>query len=260
MLCVLTSQVPAKPLEKKFSVTSCIIGIWATNGILSAGAGSSFFHALCGITADDAMLVIVHHRTTGFRCLQRVLPACWEKSRKAGCEPKMWLRWNVSGERWNRQIDQECFGFHQSQVISLRTYNWTRKGNKHMRQLPGQLTTCDKPFHKAPALQGQTIAFSNNGKHKSLLAHLTLLKSLAQGAKENSSSSHGSTCFQKKNAWFWSNEDFQENTSFIGQVASQCSCHTCRSRYWPPARLRWWSQSMTCCEMLYTLLQVTKTN
>ena len=86
MLCVLTCQVPAKLLGKNFSVTSCIIGIWATNGILSAGAGSSFFHALCGITADDAMLVIVHHRTTSLRCLQRVLPACWEKSRES------WLR------------------------------------------------------------------------------------------------------------------------------------------------------------------------
>ena len=70
-----------------------------------------------------------------------------------------------------------------------------------MRQLASQLTTCDKPFHRAPALQGQTISFSNNGKHNSLLAHLTLLKNLAQSGKENSSSSHGPTCF-KKNSGF----------------------------------------------------------
>lgn len=197
MLCVLTSQVPAKLLEKNFSVTSCIIGIWATYGILSAGAGSSFLHALCGISADDAMLVIVHHRTTGFRCLQRVLP-CWEKSRKAGCELKMCLRWNVSVKRWNRQIDpQDCEGMFWIPTKSSDIIGGVQLNKEGKRTHEATRRSVDNMWQAVP--QSASLARTNHLFLKQRQAQVTVgTPYFAQGPKENSSSSHGSTCFKKK--------------------------------------------------------------
>ncbi len=190
------------------------------------------------------MLVIVHHRTTSLRCLQRVLPACWEKSRESwlrtesvtslkclcqkmkssdrstakDCKRMVWIPLKSSDSiHWGRTIEQ-----------GRETNKW---GNSQVSwQHVTSRSTERQPCKDKPSLS-QTTASTIHCWHT-----LRCWKTWRKAAKKTPHQAMVQLASRKILVL----ERRLPRKHLKGQVASQCSCHTCRSRYWPPARSRRW--------------------